>query len=194
MGGFGGFDRVIRVYGGIASRRELLAAGWTETEFWFGLRYGNLDRIRHGWYAAADLPDEARRAWASGGPLACVSALGHYGMLAVSSTDPLHICVRSDGHLPLRASPDVVVHWSTSDFFSGSRRAVSLTVALAQARACSPAAARAAAARAAEVSRSRIHSGTARVSSPSAMSPFTSAASSSPMSHASSSPPEPRAP
>lgn len=139
MAGFSGFDRVIQRLGGIASRRELLDAGWTETEFWFGLYYGNLDRIRIGWYASSDLPADARAAWRAGGPLACVSALIHYGMLDasdVTDNQPLHICVAADAHLPASATADVVVHWSTADRYSGSRRAVSPAVALRQARAC----------------------------------------------------------
>lgn len=151
MAGFSGFDPVIRRYGGIASRRELLAAGWSETDFWFALYYGNLDRIRQGWYASSDLADDARAAWRAGGPLACVSALIHHGMLDVSAMpdassmpdasattneSALHICLPHDGHVPKGAPAEVVVHWSTADHVSGTRRAVSPQVALRQARVC----------------------------------------------------------
>lgn len=97
MAGFSGFDPVIRRLGGIASRRELRRAGWVETELWFAWSYGNLDRIRIGWYASSDLPADARAAWKAGGPLACESALAHYGML--------------DQGVPA----GLVVHWSTPD-------------------------------------------------------------------------------
>ena len=52
--GFRRFELVLRQLGGIASRRELLAAtDGDETSFWFALHYGYLDRVRTGWYAAA---------------------------------------------------------------------------------------------------------------------------------------------
>lgn len=147
MAGFSGFDPVIRRFGGIASRRELLDAGWSETDLWFALSYGNLSRIRRGWFAASDLSDDARRAWRAGGPLACVSALLHYGLLDAAPSDDalgLHICLPSDGHLPAsdgslptNEQPSLVVHWSTTDRHSGTRRAVAPAVALRQARACS---------------------------------------------------------
>ena len=202
MGGFSGFDPVISRLGGIASRRELRDAGWDETDLWFAWSYGNLDRIRHGWYASADLPDDARAAWKAGGPLACVSALRHHGMLDDSGlpTDlPFHICVATDAHLPpvskVHGSPaDVIVHWSTTDRYSGSRQAVAPRVALRQARACSSPAARAAAARAAELSRSRIQRGTAVAAKPSARNPATRDSSSTPTSQASSRPPSAREP
>ena len=88
MAGFSGFDPVIRRYGGLAARRELRHAGWSETDLWFAWNYGNLDRIRIGWYASSDLPTDARAAWVAGGPLACVSALAHYGMLETRQRKP----------------------------------------------------------------------------------------------------------
>lgn len=139
MAGFSGFDPVIRRYGGIAARRELRHAGWSETDLWFAWNYGNLDRIRIGWYASSDLPTDARAAWVAGGPLACVSALAHYGMLESreSAVDPaLHICLPADGHVGRDAPDGLVVHWSTADRYSGSRQAESPAVALRQVRTC----------------------------------------------------------
>lgn len=140
---------MIRRFGGIASRRELIDAGWSETDLWFALSYGNLSRIRRGWFAASDLSDDVREGWRAGGPLACVSALLHYGMLDASPADDelgLHIALAGNGHVPaVDESWDetpprlLVVHWSTVDRFSGSRRAVAPAVALRQAHACSPA-------------------------------------------------------
>lgn len=197
MAGFSGFDPVIRRLGGIASRSELRQAGWSETDLWFAWRYGNLDRIRIGWYAVSDLPASARAAWAAGGPLACVSALAHYGLfLPQEEADQfaLHIALAADGHVARRAPDDLVVHWSTADRYSGTRQAVSRATALRQARGCSSPAARAAAARAAEVSRSRIQRGTALAAMPSAVKPATSGSSSTSTSQASSRPPDDRAP
>jgi len=138
--GFSAFELTIRRLGGIASRREILRASpLSETDFWFALHYGRLDRVRQGWYAARDLPADARAAWKAGGPLACVSALAHYGMLEPGdpAVEPaLHICLPADGHVGRAAPDNLVVHWSTTDRYSGSRRAVSLAVALRQARQC----------------------------------------------------------
>lgn len=138
--GFAGFELVVRSLGGIASRRELLRiSSLSETDFWFALYYRHLDRIRQGWYAASDLPADARAAWKAGGPLACVSALRHYGMLdsgPAGGDDALHICLPAGGHVARGAPAGIVVHWSTADRSSGSRRAVSPAVALRQARAC----------------------------------------------------------
>lgn len=202
MAGFSGFDPVIRRLGGIASRRELREAGWSETDLWFAWQYGNLDRIRIGWYAASDLPADARAAWAAGGPLACVSAMVHHGMLEASALpdeQPLHIALPAGGRRPRGAPSDLVVHWSDRDRHSGTRQAVAPAVALRQARRCQPALAalaapRAASARAAAVSRSRIQSGTAAAAMPSARNPATSGSSASSTSQASSRPPCDRGP
>lgn len=148
MAGFSGFDPVIRRFGGIASRRELRLAGWNETDLWFAWQYGNLDRIRTGWYASSDLPMDARAAWRAGGPLACVSALRYHGMLPPADradtadradsadAEELHICLPAGGRVGRDAPAGLVVHWSTADRYSGTRQAVSLAVALRQARVC----------------------------------------------------------
>lgn len=140
--GFRRFELVLRQLGGIASRRELLdATDGDETGFWFALRYGYIDRVRSGWYAAATVPLEARVAWAAGGPLACVSALAYYGMLdesALPADAPLHIALPRGGHRfpTVRA---VIAHWGDRDHGSGTRLAVSPETALRQARWCASA-------------------------------------------------------
>lgn len=140
--GFRRFELVLRQLGGIASRRELLdATDGDETAFWFAVRYGYIDRVRNGWYAAATVPADARAAWAAGGPLACVSALVHHGMLepVVLPVDgPLHIAVGRGGHR-FPVSRAVVAHWGDQDRESGTRLAVSPEVALRQARRCASA-------------------------------------------------------
>lgn len=146
MRGFDLFEPTLRRCGGIASRRELLAVGrlhgWTETDLRFAQDYGYLDRIRPGWYASADLPADARAAWRAGGPLACVSALAHYGLLDHDHQChqlTLHICLTRNGRLPVTAPADLVVHWNTADRLSGTRRAVAPLVAARQFRSCAAA-------------------------------------------------------
>jgi len=144
--GFDMFEELIRDLGGIASRRELLTLGevrgWTDTDFWFAQYYGHLDRIRPGWYASRDLPADARAAWREGGPLACVSALVHYGISEPLDLPDhrvgtrLHISIPHNGRRPRGASRDTVVHWNTADHRSGTRQAVHPDAALRQARTC----------------------------------------------------------
>jgi hypothetical protein len=118
--GYRGFDCFISARGGIVTRRELLDAGWLPDEIFFGHDYGNLTRIRHGWYVSSDLFPLVRLGWAVGGPLACVSALVHHGVL--SPEDPrhesgsIHIALPAHGNR-LRSAPvlrdglTVVTHW-----------------------------------------------------------------------------------
>lgn len=156
MRGFSGFDEFISSRGGIASRRELLEAGWTPDELWFGRWYGNLDRVRHGWYGSRDLPPLARAAWSVGGPLACVSALVHHGAIAPDDprVDPatIHVTLRTHAKRPTTLGPSatrltVVYHWGDAAFDAAintavsapHRHAVTLETARAQLARCAPA-------------------------------------------------------
>lgn len=139
-------------HAGIVATHELLAAGIAEESIRMLEGLKRLRRLRKGWYGAPDLADDIVLAWRFGGPLACVSALVHHGTIPPDEADPaepLHICVRSS--TPRTASPfqlvrlvgdpeftRPVVHWSSRDHRSGDRRAVSIEVALAQARHCRP--------------------------------------------------------
>jgi hypothetical protein len=152
-------DRLLRDRAGIVATHELLAIGVGAVEIEMRTsfaRHGRLVRLRKGWYGDPSLPPEVVLAWRFGGPLACVSALVYHGELAREahespephdSAEPLHVCVRSNTSRttppydvqyyfggPLHPAP--VVHWSTSDRNSGTRRAVSPAVAWAQARQC----------------------------------------------------------
>lgn len=140
--GFRRFELVLRQLGGIASRRELLdATDGDETSFWFALHYGYLDRVRKGWYCAATVSPDARAAWAAGGPLACVSALVHHGMLdpgELPAEAPLHIALGRGGHR-FPSPRTVITHWGDGESASGTRLAVSVETALRQARWCASA-------------------------------------------------------
>lgn len=120
MRGYDGFDTFMRARGGIVTRAELLDAGWLPDEIYFGTRYGALRSIRHGWYVASDLDPLVRLGWAAGGPLACVSALVHHGVLDAGDSRAarrsIHIALPAHGNR-LRSMPElidgttVVVHW-----------------------------------------------------------------------------------
>ncbi len=154
-------DTDIRALGGIASAAELLDLGYTRDalRLWGDGRRSR--RLRRGWYALRDLPEEIVAAWDAGGVLACVSALdlASPGRAATATTpaasaiptgvatlgsmpDELHICVprtasRIPRTVPLRGHDvHVVVHWSTADHESGTRRGVDGATAVRQARRC----------------------------------------------------------
>lgn len=162
------YERVIREHDGIASTRELIAAGVDETWLRMLRDAGRLVRPRKGWYALRDTAPLHLLAWRIGGPLACVSALEHHDLLAAGDLSPaegLHVCRETNSSRRLSAigvraeAADLrvpqfghapVLHWSTTAHRSGTRRAVSIAVALEQARHCRPLLARLARERAAE--------------------------------------------
>jgi hypothetical protein len=147
MRGYKGFEEFISSRGGIVTRKELLAAGWTPDDL--RIAYGNYlrpTRIRRGWYCSREVPLEVRGAWAHGGPLACISALQWYGIVPTDVSDSaIHICVprhtkrrNVESHSPR----PVVVHWHDLPAGGRNRWAVPPEVALEQARWCRAAAAR----------------------------------------------------
>lgn len=136
-------DTDIRSLGGIASAAELLDLGYTRDalRLWGDGRRSR--RLRRGWYAVRDLPEEVVAAWDAGGVLACVSALALARPGTASrAPDELHICVprtasRIPRTVPLRGRDvRVVAHWSTADHESGTRRGVDAATAVRQARRC----------------------------------------------------------
>lgn len=138
------FETFLTSRGGIASRRELLEAGWTADDLRLARgMYGRPERLRHGWYCSRELPPIIRRAWAHGGPLACVSALEWYGAITrerePGGLEALHVCVprHTRGRTVEAREPlPVVVHWHGAAQDPLSRWAVPLDVARSQARFC----------------------------------------------------------
>ncbi|WAB81644.1 hypothetical protein OVN18_01070 [Microcella daejeonensis] len=136
-------DADIRALGGIASAAELLDLGYTRDalRLWGDGRRSR--RLRRGWYALRDLPEEVTAAWDAGGVLACVSLLALASRAPTTRVpDELHICMpRSASRIPrivpLRGRElRVVAHWSTADYGSGTRRGVDARTAVRQARHC----------------------------------------------------------
>lgn len=145
MRGFIGFDAVINARGGVASRRELLDAGWTADELRIGFWYGRLDRVRRGWYGSADLPPLARAAWSGGGPLACLSALVHHGVIPADDPriDPsvIHVALPAHAKRPTtlgRGAAGLIVVYHRGDDPTGgaTRLAVSVSTARTQLARC----------------------------------------------------------
>ncbi|MFZ2964668.1 MAG: hypothetical protein WA006_08300, partial [Rhodoglobus sp.] len=116
--------------GGLASSRELRSFGHDRWSIEIPLLYGNLVRVRHGWFALPGEHAEIVRAWRVGGRLTCLSALAwHEGQ---PMPPDLHVEVpgntarlRSpdDARRPLGGDERVVVHWARRPG-PGDRRAV----------------------------------------------------------------------
>ncbi|WAB83793.1 hypothetical protein OVN20_12255 [Microcella daejeonensis] len=133
----------IRALGGIASAAELLDLGYTRDalRLWSDGRRSR--RLRRGWYALRDLPEEVTAAWDAGGMLACVSLLALASRApATRVPDELHVCVpRTASRIPWTVllhgrDVSIVAHWSTADHESGTRRGVDAATAVRQARRC----------------------------------------------------------
>jgi len=146
-------ERLLDRHGGIVATAERLKAGADEMSIRMLLGKRRLVRLRKGWYGRPNLAADAARAWRIGGPLACVSALVHHGVLdpaALRGDDGLHVAVRQNtsrrpsaltiATYPFEdgAAAPPVLHWSSRDFRSGTRLAVSVDTALEQARHCRP--------------------------------------------------------
>lgn len=72
--------RVVDRLGGIATRRQLLAAGFTGRELTAAVRGGAIDRVRQGYYAGPTTPRASLVAVRIGGAVGCLTAAGSYGL------------------------------------------------------------------------------------------------------------------
>lgn len=137
--GFTGFDAFIRYRGGIVRRADLLRAGWSadELRIAYGM-WGRPERLRRGWYCVPELPEDIRRAWAAGGPLACICAVRWYAGEPVGET--LHIAMHDHRHLRHKARQHSgrtpIVHWHHPEDAPDNAWAVPLELALRQVDAC----------------------------------------------------------
>ncbi len=128
--------------GGLASSRELRSLGHDRWSIEIPLLYGNLVRVRHGWFALPGEHVEIMRAWRVGGRLACLSALAWHG----GRPFPAELHVEVPGNAARLRSPDdarrslgahepVVVHWARRPG-DGDRRSVGVRAAWAAATRC----------------------------------------------------------
>lgn len=139
-----GFDEFIDSRGGIVSRRELLAAGWTADDLRLSYGYWRRpQRLRRGWYCSENVPELVKEAWRHGGPLACVSALAWHDAAALGTVPilnrPLHVCLPRHAHQrrnEAHESTSAILHWHAAAQDPLARWAVPREVARAQARFC----------------------------------------------------------
>ncbi|HXH36619.1 MAG TPA: type IV toxin-antitoxin system AbiEi family antitoxin domain-containing protein [Plantibacter sp.] len=119
-------ERVIVQLGGIATRRQLLAAGFTGPELTAAVREAVISRVRQGYYASQSTPIASRVAVRIGGAVGCLTAAGTYGfwdgMDARVHVSVPHLASRLRTRQPLVAFPSarrsdvfpepVVLHWT----------------------------------------------------------------------------------
>ena len=119
--------------GGIASRRELIAAGVPEDWLPFALSYAHrvVVRVRKGWYALRTAHPLLVRANRAGGMLACSSALKYYA--GEDEDGPVHVLVPAAASRLLEGEARVI-HYTRKRI--RGRLVVSLETARAQAQAC----------------------------------------------------------
>lgn len=136
-------DDVLDAHEGVVAYRELLAMTHSEELVRHLVRRHRLQRLRRGWYGAPGLPLDVRRSWAAGGPLGCISALVHHGV--VRADDPRHDPGAVHVTLPRRARPpstlgpdvgDALIIWHYSDAPLSTRRAVDTETARRQLARC----------------------------------------------------------
>lgn len=109
-------DHTLARLGHVATRRQLLAHGFTGNDLASAVHRAQLTRIRRGWYASAAATTDQRDAVFVGGRMSHTTAARSYGLWA--GLDPeLHVTV-TRGASRLRALPPererpVRVHWIT---------------------------------------------------------------------------------
>ena len=133
-------SETVSLRGGIASTKELLAAGHTPSGILTATRAGEVFKIRKGWYANPAAGRDVIQAWRVGGRLDCISAAAHHGLWVPEHSGLIHVCVpsmasrlRSPGNSRIRLAavptPDTRVHWTGSSL-EGDRVAVSIPMAI----------------------------------------------------------------
>lgn len=129
--------------GGIASYGDIISAGWTEDDLRFASGRRSIVALRRGWYGSPDLPAAVRSAWAAGGPLACISALIHFGEADERhpAHDPavLHVALTRHAKPPRTVGRDAQgfsVVWHYAELDDRRRHAVDPMVARQQLAHC----------------------------------------------------------
>jgi len=109
-------------HGGIATRDQLRAAGFSGPRLTVAVHHGELVRLRRAWYALPDIDDERRAAIMLGGRIGGLSAAASYGWWRGLDTS-VHVSWAPHGNIakPGRVAfahsddrqPHIVHHWRT---------------------------------------------------------------------------------
>lgn len=108
-------------FGSVATRRELIAEGYTGRQLGYAVAIGMLLRVRKGWYATPDADPALLTAIRVGGRLGCVSAAEVYGW-ATAEGHTVHISLAENASRlrhsetwavqpPANEIPGVTLHW-----------------------------------------------------------------------------------
>lgn len=103
---------MVAAAGGLATTRELRAAGCTEYALTAAVRPGRLRRIRNGWYTTLDATALRVVAVRSGGLLTGISALYELGAWVMDPPPRIHVAVHAHATGGARSS-GVVRHWES---------------------------------------------------------------------------------
>ena len=106
-------EETLRILGGIATRDQLLSAGFPRIAIMAALRAGTAIRIRRGWFGLSDTPFAHRVAIELGGRVGGPTAARSYGIWAGEDRD-IHVSWAPHGNMtrsPLRELNGVVRHW-----------------------------------------------------------------------------------
>ncbi len=139
------WERGVVALGGIARTRDLRAMGMSDQDIRFAVGYGNLRRVRNGWYTLPGVDARLIEAVRLGGRLACVSALAFHadGGADAAASSPgdgcVHIEVPANVPTPRAArAAGARIHWARTPS-PGTNALVDRDTAVRQARECSAA-------------------------------------------------------
>jgi very-short-patch-repair endonuclease len=118
--GLAPLDQILSGRWPFVRRGDLLSLGYTDGDIRTALAAKSIFRVRHGWYARPDAPEEGIRAIRLGGRLTGVAALAAYGLMVprrphLDIAVPRGACrLRSplDRRARLAGSEPVRVHWT----------------------------------------------------------------------------------
>ncbi|WP_372507448.1 type IV toxin-antitoxin system AbiEi family antitoxin domain-containing protein [Microbacterium algeriense] len=88
----------IRSLGGLARGTHLRSLGFTRQALAGMVRRGEIERVRHGVFAAGPLDEQVRAATAHGGALTCASVLRSAGIWVLPADDGPHVWLGPDNH------------------------------------------------------------------------------------------------
>lgn len=89
---------IIRSLGGLARGTHLRSLGFTRQALAGLVRRGEIERVRHGVFAAGPLDEQVRAATAHGGALTCASVLRSAGIWVLPADDGPHVWLGPDQH------------------------------------------------------------------------------------------------
>ena len=94
----------------------LRQAGHTTAQIRAAVARGDARRLRTGWVAVVDAPDDVVRAVRLGGRLACLSAARHHGLWVPEADDHLHVALPRHAGRRFGDGAEFTVHWDSANW------------------------------------------------------------------------------